>query len=207
MNLPASNNSRIRGQVNPPVLLTGYPIIDQSPVLQANYETLRRQGQSHNMAEMLTFRQSPGAQTDREFQMGHQRLADQVGDDPMYMQQITSNYRAATGGLSPNINDQYMPSLANFPGDPRAFVSSAGDVKRLAEERNVSVSGFVTHKASEPIADPFGVGVPKGMKRQPIANDLKMMIADQMVKQDPSKKGRVNTAALDEVHGNHVKVK
>ena len=167
---------------------------------------MRRQGQTHNMAEMLAYRQAPASKTDDDFFRGQGTLDKQVGDDPHYMADITDGYRAATGH-NPNPNYIYQAGLAQFPGDPRAFVDSAGSVKRRAEELNVNVDGFVTHKASEPIADPFGVGVPAGMKRQPIASDLKNMIADQMVKQDPSKKGRINAAALDEVHGNHVKLK
>lgn len=207
MNLPLSASSRVRGPLrpNPPVLLTGYPVIDPNPNVQARYEDLRRHGQSHNMAEMLTYRQAPASRTDDDFFRGQGTLDKQVGEDPHYMADITSGYRQATGH-NPNPNYVYQAGLAQYPGDPRAFVSGAGDVKRRAEELNVNVEGFVTHKASEPISDPFGVGVPKGMKRQPIATDLKQVIADSIVAKNPDMKGRVSMAALDAKHGNHVKV-
>lgn len=209
MNLPLSKNSRIRGDAgisnNRPVQLKGYPVIDPDPEIQSRYEQLRRNGESHNIAEMLTYRSAPSSKTDDDFFRGQGTLDAQVGDDPHYMQQITANYRAATGGQNPNPNYSYQAGLAQYPGDPRAFVGSAGEAKRRAEELNVNLDGFVTHKASEPISDPFAGMASKGSSRVPIASDLKAVIADQMTKRDPSLKGRISPQMLDETHGNHAK--
>lgn len=209
MNLPQSSSARVRGQVvsnNPSVILRGIPIIDSDREVQSRYEAMRRQGQSHNMAEMLAYRQAPNSRTDDDFFRGVGTLDKQIGDpEAIYINDVTQRHLRETGH-APNPNHIYMQGLAQYPGDPRAFVASAGEAKRRAEELNVSVEGFVNHKASEPIADPFGVGVPQGMKRQPIANDLKQVIADAIVAKNPDMKGRVNPASLDAKHGNHVKV-
>lgn len=209
MNLPPSRSARVRGDAgirnNPPALLTGIPIIDPNPAIQAQYEYMRRNGESHNTAEMLAYRAAPSGRTDNDFFRGQGTLDAQVGDDPHYMQQITEGYRAATGGQNPNPNYSYQAGLAQFPGDPKAFADSVGMVKRRAEQLNVNVEGFVTHRASEPIADPFAQMAAQHTKRAPVASDLKMMIADQMTKRDPSLKGRINPAMLDDMHGNHVK--
>lgn len=208
MDLPQSRNARVRGQFNnQPVKFTGVPLIEDpngpNRHIQDAYQNMRARGESHSMAEMLAYRQSPSANTDREFQM-HGTLDKQIGDpENIYLNEVTSNYRKATG-QNPNPNHLYVQSLAQYPGDPRAFVADRGDVKRRAEELNVSVSGAVNHTASEPRVDPFKTTM-KDTTRAPIANDLKQMITDAIVKKNPEMKGRVNQRMLDETHGNHVK--
>lgn len=210
MNLPLSRSAKVRGDAglnnSRPVQLTGYPIIDPNPQIQNEYLRLRAHGESHNIAEMLATRSAPNSRSDADFFRGMGTLDKQIGDDPHSMQQVVDGYRAATGGRNPNPNYSYQAGLAQFPGDPRAFVGGAGEIKRRAEELNVNVEGFVTHKASEPIVDPFTqVGSKAASKRATIAPDLKQMIVSQMEKRDPSLKGRVNPGMLDAVHGNHVK--
>ena len=209
MDIPQSRNAKIRGQINPnpPVRLTGIPILEDphgpNGHIQAAYENLRAHGQSHSMAEMLAYRQAPGAQTDREFMMGHPSLEQQIGDDNdrHYINQVTSNYRAATGH-DPNPGHLYVQTLAQYPGDPRAFVADRGEVKRRAEELNVNVSGMVNHKASEPISDPFATASPM-TGRNKIAPDLKLML-----KESYKKAGKdASDAVLEAKHGNHTKSK
>lgn len=209
MNLPTSRNATIRGmQANKPVQLTGYPVISPLPYVQNAYEEMRRHGESHNMAEMLAYRSAPASRTDDDFFRGQGMLDQQISDrGGEYFNSVVNGYRQATGGQSPNANHVYMPGLAQFPGDPRAFVASSGEAKRRVEELNVNVSdGFFTHKAREPEQDPFGAMAMKRTKRAPIASDLKNMIKEQMVSKDPGLKGRINDEALEAKHGNHVKV-
>lgn len=208
MDVPVSRNAKIRGQINqnPPVRLTGIPMIESphgpNAHIQSMYEQLRARGESHSMAEMLAYRQAPGAQTDREFMMGHPTLEQQIGDnDRHYINQVTSNYRAATGH-DPNPGHLYVQTLAQYPGDPKAFVSDRGEAKRRAEELNVNVSGMVNHKASEPISDPFATASPM-TGRNKVAPDLK-----NMIKEAAKAKGQfVSDAAIEAKHGNHTKGK
>ena len=211
MNLPQSANARIRGQVpqNNAVNLRAYPLLEDpngvNAAIQSRYEDARRRGESHNMAEMLAYRQPPGSRTDDDFFRGVGTLDKQLQDrDGHYINEVTSNYRKATGH-DVNPNYVYQQGLAAYPGDPRAFVDGAGSVKRLAEERNVTVSGFVNHKASEPLEDPFSTKAMKGSGgRKPIANDLKQIVRESIEAKDPSQKGRISNDLIDAKHGNHV---
>ena len=206
MNIPQSSSARVRGQINPnpPVKLTGIPILEDprgpNAHIQNAYEQLRARGESHSMAEMLAYRQAPGAQTDREFMMGHPSLEQQIGDnDGHYINQVTANYIAQTGH-APNPGHLYVQSLAQFPGDSRAFVADRGEAKRRAEELNVNVSGMVNHKASEPISDPFATASTM-TGRNKIAPDLKAVL-----KESYKAKGKpISDSALEAKHGNHTK--
>lgn len=212
MNLPQSRSSRVRGDAglsnNPPVQLRGIPIVDSDPAIQSRYEEFRRHGNSHNFSEMMAFKQPPGSQSDTDFQRGIGTLASQIGDpENIYLNEVTGTYRKLTGH-NPGNREIYMPGLAQFPGDPRAFVASGSEAKRVAERQNLGVTeGSFTNKARQPEVDPFAAMAAPQTKRAPIASDLKNLIADQMVKRDPSLKGRVNPGMLDAVHGNHVKEK
>ena len=88
-------------------------------------------------------------------------------------------------------------------------MTSGSEAKRVAQERNQGIiEGSITNKARQPESDPFGqLGSKQATQRAAIAPDLKNLIADQMVKRDPSLKGRVNPGMLDAMHGNHVKSK
>ena len=52
---------------------------------------------------------------------------------------------------------QYMPGLARFPGDPEAWVSDRGDIKRIAEKNNYNVDGIVKRKATPEAPLPKGL--------------------------------------------------
>ncbi len=69
----------------------------------------------------------------------------------------------------------YLSGLAEEPGDPRAWVSGRGDVRRLLEERGWNSQGAVNHttERSEP---------PPAMD---IAPDLVTELAEKAVEQDP----------------------
>lgn len=204
MNLPQSSSAKVRGQFNQnqPVKLTGIPVISPLPYVQNAYSAMRAAGESHSMAEMLAYRQSPAAQTEREFMMGHPSLEKQIGDaDGHYINDVTANYRAATGH-NPNPGDLYVSTLAQYPGDPKAFVSDRSQVRRRAEELGVGVSGMVNVKPVEPIADPFATASPM-TGRNKIAPDLKMMLKDSY-----KKSGKMlSDAAIEATHGNHSKSK
>lgn len=56
--------------------------------------------------------------------------------------------KAERSGIS-TVGKWYCRGLAEFPGDPRAWISSASDVRRIAEERKFNVSGVVNYNARE----------------------------------------------------------
>lgn len=119
---------------------------------QANrYQQMRWDGESHKMALMLASRKFPGVVTDSVFNEGrcngnqfeatpaqgdyYKRIADQAGVS------VTGKF--------------YASGLAEFPGDPRAWIDGRGDVARIAEANGMNVTGAVSHRSGErpPLAD------------------------------------------------------
>ncbi len=127
-----------------------WPFVSDVEEIQAHYELCRRNHCAHALAEMLAFRAFPGTVgTDRAFMQGrlHQtggqqfeRLPRWVGEQ--YVQQ------ALAAGVNPT-GKYYSGSLARYPGDPRAWIDSLGDVRRVAAERGLSVQGAVTIEPPE----------------------------------------------------------
>jgi len=211
MDLSRFSNATVRGRAvnqNPAFNSRAYPCIEDpngpNAYIQAAYERMRAQGQSHSMAEMLAYRQAPGAQTDREFQRGQGTLESQYGNDPQYLHEITQT--AMRNGYKPNVNDVYVPGIAAFPGDPRAFVTDRGEIKKVAEERGLGISGMVKHKAPQPEYDPLKPPTLPNKGRRPIAPDIAQMIAKQdgLIPPDADKLPGSVAHKIAEKHGNHV---
>ncbi len=108
-----------------------------------NYFTMRRKGESHRLALLLATRSFPSVRTDSTF------LADrangrqfegcpQLGD--AYKQIAEAHGASVTGKV-------YLSQLAEFPGDPQAWVSGRGDVERVCRDRGYSVEGAVNFKS------------------------------------------------------------
>jgi hypothetical protein len=122
--------------------------VSNNPAVQARYEELRAAGQSHAMADMLAHRQFPGTRTEESFWRGR-RVSDQFGETPAG-KAMGEQYRAMAkaAGVNPH-GKVYQAGLASYPGDPSAWVSDTSDVLRIAKEKNLNVSGAVTHKAAD----------------------------------------------------------
>lgn len=113
--------------------------------VQARYEDLRLAGESHNMAELLATRSFPGLRTDSIFNEGrcNGNQFEQCPDRGEYYRRIAEAQGVSTTGKS------YLSGLAQYPGDPRAWVSDRGDVLRVARENNLTVSGYVEYAPPE----------------------------------------------------------
>lgn len=84
----------------------------------------------------------PGANTDREFLFGH------VNGNQFEGQDFAADHHkkvAKAAGVS-TTGKVYLSGLAEYPGDPRAWVSGRGDVQKVAEERGWGVEGAVNVK-------------------------------------------------------------
>ncbi|SIO37916.1 hypothetical protein SAMN05444166_4227 [Singulisphaera sp. GP187] len=130
---------------------------------QVAYWRMRKAGESHNMAEMLALRSFPGIKTDAIFNEGKFSGQSTGECDPRgaWLRQQAEAAGVSTSGK------WYCSGLASFPGDPTAWVGDRGDVLRIAREKNLTVDGYVTHKAHE--VDPGS--------DMPIADDI---IADEV---------------------------
>lgn len=114
---------------------------------QARYWRMRRDGQSHKMAEMLACRAFPGLNgTDKAFNRGRHN-GKQFERCPAlgnYFKSIADRAGVSVTGR------HYCYGLGRFPGDPRAWVQDTSDVLRIARERKLNVEGIVNYQA-EPV--------------------------------------------------------
>lgn len=110
------------------------------------YTRLMAEGYGHRWAEMCAMRQPPGVKgTDRSFMHGRYNNQQLDAMPPDHARNIVTLAKRA--GINPG-GKYYAASLADKRGvqDPGAWVDSAADIKRVAMERNLTISGAVEHK-------------------------------------------------------------
>jgi hypothetical protein len=118
-----------------------WEFVSHRPGVQHAYEEMREAGQSHLFAEMCAFQQPPGCSTDTTFQIGKPDTfgfnMDSIADKRIY-----NTYKAIAkkNGISTN-GKHYQPGLAQHRGDPRAWVESKDDVKKIAKSQGLATRG------------------------------------------------------------------
>lgn len=131
----------------------GEPLVRISPDdrVQLAYERMRHKGVSHNLAEMFALQHPPQlAGTDAIFNEGRCN-----GNQFEGAEWLGDAYRRQAAEAGVDVKGKtYLGGLAAFPGDPRAWVSDLGDVKKVCEERGWGCRGAVSVKAPEPAAPP-----------------------------------------------------
>jgi hypothetical protein len=127
-----------------------HPRISADPSVQAHYERLRDGGMGHGLAEILATRTFPALWTDTEFNRGRCN-GNQFEKTPG----LGDYYRKAAeaAGVS-TTGKHYCTGLADYPGDPTAWVSDRGDVLRVAREKGYKVSGSVDYTPPDRGCDP-----------------------------------------------------
>jgi hypothetical protein len=109
---------------------------------QVNYSRMRNLGESHAMAEMLALKTFPAVRgLDSDFNKGRcngNQFEQTPGMGNLYRSMAEAAGVSTTG-------KQYMHGLAEFPGDPGAWVNGTGDVLRIAKERGFNVQGAVEY--------------------------------------------------------------
>lgn len=113
-----------------------------------HYETCRRYGASHKLALMFALAQAPGLVTDATYMAGHHDSG--FGKNPTTAKM--GDFYAAQAkkhGMTNLTGKRYLSSLARFSGDPDAWVSGRGDIKRVLERRGDGCVGTVNTKIRE----------------------------------------------------------
>jgi hypothetical protein len=121
--------------------------------VQDHYKKVLAQGHGERWAEMIALQQPPGTKgTDRAFQQG--RLDGNWMDDMPVHQAQRMVREAKAAGIS-IAGKQYVSGLADKRGhmDPMAWVSDTSDVKKVAQARNLTVTGAVNHQGHEQAPD------------------------------------------------------
>ena len=128
--------------------------------------------------EMFRDQTPPGCVTDNTFLAGRGGAYAQFSEDD-----IGGNFyrkEALKAGVNPH-GKVYMPSLASRPGDPEAWVSGRGDVRRVCEQRGWGVEGAGMNIPVTNVA-------PVSEKYEP-APDLVADRMEQLKAKDPGLKG------------------
>lgn len=114
-----------------------------------HYLKMIRNGQAPRFAEMCATRTPPGVRgTDRAVMQG--RLNGEWLDSMPKSQASSILAQARAAGISTE-GKYYMSGLADKrgPSDPAAWIDSASDIKKVAQVRNLHVTGIVEHVAHE----------------------------------------------------------
>lgn len=109
------------------------------------YWDRRKEGCSPKLAEMLALQQSPMSSSDREFCEGRVDNGHLFGHGPLAEDTGNKLKKIAEAGGQNVKGKMYVGSIARFPGDPEAWVSDRGDVKRVVEKRGWKCQGAVEH--------------------------------------------------------------
>lgn len=148
-----------------------WPVVSSHNSVQQTYEAMRRDGESHSIAEMLALQQPPRIETDATFLAGNcngnQFEANpEIGD--LYAREAAAHGLTSTKGLV------YKSSLAAFPGDPQAWVGSRDDVRRVCEERGWGCEGAVNMKVRNDRAPMPDVDVADDIVQEKMLDNLEV---------------------------------
>lgn len=138
--------------------------ISDDPEVQRHYERCLRAGTSPRLAEMFACGQPPQSNTDKEFLAGHcngSQFEKTPGLGDFYAK------HAALAGVDPK-GKVYLGQLADYPGDPKAWVSGRGDVAKVAEERGWSCKGLVNVKGRSAESPPPDIDVAPDIVEQAV---------------------------------------
>lgn len=118
--------------------------VSENKTIQARYEAMRAAGESHNISDMLAHNAFCGVKSDAIFNEGRfSGDSGKIGQEQLWLKKQAEDAGVSTTGKF------YLKGLANFPGDPTAWVDSRSDVLRVAREKNMTVHGYVEHKGYE----------------------------------------------------------
>ena len=187
-----------------------YPELCGSTLLEADHECvapgvtrlafyycLRRQGESHKMAEVIAAQEFHGVMTDDVFWQGMGMLGDNMR--PQQLESLIASAKAQ--GFTPTAHHVYMPQLARFRGDKQAFVSRSDGrsyIRKLLESRGWESDGAVRTSRRDPDSDPLD---PKNCT--PLADDIIHDTARDMLKKDPSLKRKSRSELRDMIVDKH----
>lgn len=119
---------------------------------QAHFEMMLDNGESERFAEMIALQKAPYAKPDYVVHRLNQDKPSPVDD---YCRQVAESLGCSTTGKT------YVSQLADFPGDPLAFVSDEHDIKRVCQLKGKSTEGLVDYTYDGPLPTPApAVGAP-----------------------------------------------
>lgn len=150
-----------------------YPLVSSNPLVQAAYEKMRGEGQSHNMAEMLATRSLPGLRTAATFIKKRKQQRQ-----PKWPAWYYAKARAA--GIDPDAH-VYEPQLARHACDLEAWIKEPDDIRRICAKNQWSVESDDVNYKCTPIEAPADIDT----KPYEAADDLVEKEVREIGKRDP----------------------
>lgn len=150
------------------------PIEFRSLKEKSHYELCLANGCSPRLAEVLATRSFPSVKTDATFNQGRCN-----GNQFEHVPGRGNSYKALADAAGVSVTGKhYCAGLADYPGDPTAWVSDRGDVLRVARMKNMKVTGDVNYTPHE--VDP-GEDIP-------IAREILEREVERAMEQDPGRR-------------------
>jgi hypothetical protein len=118
-------------------------MISSDPIIQERYERMVANGVAPRLAETLAFRQAPASKSDREFFAGRRNGEEFTRGKKAEVYGEFLLREAKRHGFNPK-GKTYISGLAEFAGDPKAWVDSTGDIVRQCEQRGLDCNGSIT---------------------------------------------------------------
>lgn len=109
----------------------------------------------NQLADMLSSQQAPRVMTDDVYLAGVGSLEQQIPEKD-HLELVTKT--AMAHGYKPKASDYYRPDLAEFPGDPKAFLNHGqglGHLKKTLAERGMHMDRDGDVHCQEPHRDPY----------------------------------------------------
>lgn len=142
-----------------------YPVVSNDPAVQKEYVKLRKEGSSHNIAEICATQTCPGISgTDSQFWAATGHLTNRFNDSPGG-KAIGKYYKERAEKMAPGCTSGavYMQGVSPEAGHPLGWVKNRSDVVRALKARGCDGEGIVNFKAAESQRDNIPV---------PLAPDL-----------------------------------
>lgn len=111
-----------------------------------------REGSADRWATMLALQAPPGCKTTDTFWGGRKHFSEVYGEEYA----STIKRKLAAKGVNLKANDEYMPELARYQGDPEAVVpfdNARGYIQRLCQKRGWAIEGAVNVEHRPPEYD------------------------------------------------------
>lgn len=152
-------------------------LVSHNPEIQARYEECLENGCTDKLAEALAFREGPALRTDVSLLEGHSNGNQFAGSKERERQGNFYRKVAKRAGVCVQ-GKVYLSALANYPGDPKAWVSDRHDVERVLEENDMQAVGVVNRQARTPEREPRKPALAGGVAPDIIDREVAAALAE-----------------------------
>jgi hypothetical protein len=170
-----------------------YDVRQRGAVAIAFYKRMVAAGTAPLLAEMLALKSPPRGSTDSTYFSDLKTLDKQFSGSEDQGDMIVNS--AKKNGYNPSSSDCYMPALARFPGDPKAFIKHSDGRTAVQKRYNETVADIAASKRRQEQA------ITLGGKR--LAKPIRDREYQRLVAANPDVKRRNKKEVLHEIVSKH----